>query len=197
MRWIVFDYGEVISRRTTELPAIAARLGVPLETMEPHYWALRDPYDRGWSDLEFWREVGARCGVEVDADLSQALTELDIKGWLQVDPQTVELLAELDAAGYGLGLLSNAPASQAPVFRRQPWARWFRHMVISGELGIAKPDQAIWEALVSRLQAQPGECVFLDDKQINVDAANAAGLRAHRWTSVAAARQGLTEFGVL
>jgi putative hydrolase of the HAD superfamily len=197
MRWIVFDYGEVISRRSAELPAIAGLMGVPLEVMEPHYWALRDPYDRGWSDLEFWRELGVRCGAEVDPGQVPALTEADVNGWLTVDPAALELLAELDEAGYGLGLLSNAPMSHGEVFRRQPWAARFRHMVISGELGIAKPDQAIWEALVARLEAAPGECVFLDDKQVNVDGARAAGLHAHRWSNAAVAREEFARLGVL
>jgi putative hydrolase of the HAD superfamily len=197
MRWMVFDYGEVISRRTRALPQVAELLNVPLGSLEPVYWSLRDPYDRGWSDLEYWREVGSRIGVDVDAEQADALTEADLNGWLSVDPETLLLLDELGEAGYGLCLLSNAPASHGQVFRRQPWAGRFRHMVISADLGIAKPDAAIWDAVIQRLGSEPADCVFLDDKQINVDSARVAGLHAYRWNGANAARGHLEDLGVL
>jgi putative hydrolase of the HAD superfamily len=197
MRWIVFDYGEVICHRTTELPKVASLLGVPQEVMEPAYWDLRDPYDRGWTDLEYWTELGSRIGISVDERQAAALTATDVAGWLSVNDGTLTLLDDLAAAGYSLGLLSNAPASHGRVFRRQPWAERFEHLVISGELGFAKPDAEIWAALVERLGADPAECVFLDDKQVNVAGAEAAGLHAHHWTGVEVARRRLAELGVL
>jgi len=197
MRWIVFDYGEVICHRTAELPKVASLLGVPQEVMEPAYWELRDPYDRGWTDLEYWTELAARVGISMDERQAAELTAVDVSGWLSVNPDTLTLLDDLAAAGYSLGFLSNAPASHGRLFRQQPWAERFEHMVISGELGIAKPDAEIWAALIATLDADPAECVFLDDKQVNVAGAEAAGLHGHHWTGVEGARLRLAELGVL
>lgn len=49
---------------------------------------------------------------------------------------------------------------------------------LSFELGMNKPDVRIYEAVLAKLGATPGECVFLDDNQDNVEGAEAAGLIA-------------------
>lgn len=193
MRWIVFDYGEVISRRTQALPTLASLLGASLDAFESVYWPLREPYDRGWTDLEYWREVGSRVGVEVDEVLATKLTEADINGWLVVDPDVLALLEELRGTGHGLALLSNAPVSHGQAFRQQPWAANFAHVVISAELRTAKPDAEIWAALLERLEAAPADCVFFDDKPTNIQAAKVAGLDGQVWKGHVQARSYLEQ----
>jgi putative hydrolase of the HAD superfamily len=197
MRWVVFDFGEVIGLRTAALPTLAARLGAPPERFEEVYWAHRDDYDRDSDDLGFWRAVGAPFGAEVDEERSAELTEIDTAGWLHAVPETVALIAELAEAGVALAVLSNAPSSFGRAAEQQPWAKYFRRMVFSGDLGIAKPDAEIWAALVDTLDAQAGDCFFTDDRQVNVDGALAAGLLATRWRGAGAIRPHLVEFGVL
>ncbi|PRX47475.1 putative hydrolase of the HAD superfamily [Prauserella shujinwangii] len=179
--WVVFDYGEVICSRTTAIPGLAARLGVAAEEFEPAYWRHRDAYDRGASDLEYWRAIGDSVGVSVDESTSADLTAMDIAGWSRVEPATLAVLEGLAEAGAALALLSNAPVSFARFAERQPWSRHFRELLFSGDAGIAKPDREIFDLLVARLGVDPGDCFFLDDRQSNVDAARAAGLRAERW----------------
>lgn len=197
MRWIVFDYGGVISRPTRALPKLAASLGVPAESFTAAYWEFRDAYDRGMPDVEYWGSIGSRVGVEVDADQAATLTDADIDGWLEIDPQVPPLLDELDMAGFDLALLSNAASAHGRAFERQSWAGRFRHLVISGDLGMAKPDADIWRALVHRLDTEPDDCLFFDDKQANIDGARAAGLHAHRWLDTATARDVLAGLGIL
>jgi putative hydrolase of the HAD superfamily len=170
LTWLVFDYGGVISRHTKAIPAMAARVGVPAEAFEPGYWSERDAYDRGLSDLDYWRAVCAHVGVEVDTRLSEDLTRLDIEGWLPTDDETVKLLGRLAGDRARLALLSNAPSSFGRVAERQPWAEHFTHLVFSGDLA-------------GKLGARAADCLFVDDRQANVDGAVAAGWTAHLWTS--------------
>jgi putative hydrolase of the HAD superfamily len=186
--WLIFDYGEVISRRTAALPALAQRMGVPVAEFEPGYWAARDAYDRGCDDLDYWRAVGQRVGVGVDRATSDALTELDILGWSQTEQATLNLLDALSADGSRMALLSNAPVSFARHAERQDWTRHFSQLVFSGDLRVAKPDRAIFDILLSRIGARPDDCLFLDDRQSNIDGARAAGLRAELWRGPALAQ---------
>ncbi|MFJ6670715.1 HAD family hydrolase [Actinosynnema sp. NPDC091369] len=189
MRWVVFDYGEVISEPTGALPELAALLGVPVEDFSRGYWALREPYDTGQADRDYWRAVGAAVDVPVDEELARRLTEVDVRGWLRPEPAVVELLAELASAGVPLALLSNAPVSFARTAEREPWTRHFQHLVFSGDLGVAKPDPRIFAALAERIGAEPADCVFFDDRQVNVDGAIAAGLQGVLWRGPAHARE--------
>ena len=193
--WIVFDYGEVISTRTAALPTLASMLGAPAERFDDVYWAARDAYDRGQSDLDYWRAVGDVLGTPVSPELAASLTEVDTEGWLQPDPESLALLEEL--ADLPLALLSNAPSSFGRAVEEQGWAKNFRHLVFSGDLGVAKPDPAIWEALARQLETTPGECVFFDDRQSNIDGALEAGMGGVLWLGAVPAREQLVRLGVL
>lgn len=196
MRWIVFDFGEVISQRNPALPAMAARLGVSLDAFEAAYWD-RDAYDRGGSDAEYWSLIGSALGLSFDSSVVREMTALDNAGWLD-DPvaDTVALIEDLSSQGVPLALLSNAPTTFARLAEKVPWAKHFRHLVFSGDLGMAKPDAEIFRHVESVIGSS--DVVFFDDRASNVEGAVAAGWDARLWTSAAAARLELrTEFGDL
>ena len=195
MRWFVFDFGEVIGLRPTTIADLARVVHAEPTAFEAAYWDLRHDYDCGMSDAAYWRDVAQRSGgVEPTGSDVETLTEADVAGWLETDPATIELIDDLSTGGYALALLSNAPVSFAAAFRSQPWAKNFEHLLVSGELGLAKPDAQIWTALLDRLGASAGDCLFLDDRQRNVEGALAAGLRAHRWTGASDAREVIADF---
>ncbi|GAA3880875.1 HAD family phosphatase [Saccharothrix violaceirubra] len=191
MRWVVFDYGQVVSRPHVDLPGLAAAMGVPLEDFLASYWAHRDAYDRGDSDLVYWRAVGGGVGVDVSEEFARRLADQDTAGWLHPDPDAVALIAELDAAGVPLALLSNASHTFGRAAEKQPWTRHFRHLMFSADLGTAKPDPEIWTALADRIGARPRDCVFFDDRVENVDGALRAGLTGLLWQGTLTARTAL------
>ena len=197
MRWVVFDFGQVIGLRTEAVPALAARLGAPVPEFEAAYWAHRAEYDLVGDDLAYWRAVLGPVGIAVDGALATELTELDEAGWLRVDPGALALIVELFEAGVPLAILSNAPGSFGRAVSAQPWAKYFRTLLFSADLGVTKPDRAIYETLLDRIDAGAADCFFTDDRQANVDGAVAAGLRAERWQGADALRPFLVEFGVL
>lgn len=195
---MVFDYGEVISRRTKEIPTLAAMLGVAdVDAFAKAYWGERDAYDRGWSDAAYWRQVAERLGVAVTDELVTRLTDVDETGWLHIVPESRALVDELCGDGVGVAILSNAPASFARRLMAQQWVRPIDHVLVSGELGYAKPDAAIWAELIARLGARPHEILFFDDRATNVTGAREAGLMAEAWTDATAGRARLVELGVL
>ncbi|HEY4018071.1 MAG TPA: HAD-IA family hydrolase [Pseudonocardiaceae bacterium] len=197
MRWVVFDFGQVIGLRTEEVPALAAILGAPLPEFEVAYWAHRAEYDLVGDDLGYWRAVAAPLGIAVDAGLAAELTEHDEAGWLRADPAALALIVELSERGVPMAILSNAPSSFGRAVRAQPWAKYFRTLLFSADLGVTKPDRAIYETLLDRIDADAADCFFTDDRQTNVDGAIAAGLRAARWQGADTLRPLLVEFGVL
>lgn len=70
-------------------------------------------------------------------------------------------------------------------------------IVVSGEVGLAKPDPAIFELTVQRFGLDPARTVFVDDSPRNVEAARNFGLHAVLFTTSQALRTELVELGIL
>ena len=96
---------------------------------------------------------------------------------------TVELLADLKAAGLAVFALSNMEPDTYRVRReRFAFMDWFDGSVISGLEGVAKPDRKIFDILLSRHGLDPARTVFVDDNPANIAAAAELGIIALRFT---------------
>jgi 2-haloacid dehalogenase len=90
---------------------------------------------------------------------------------------SVQLLRELHAAGVRLFALTNWSAELFPVaLERFDFLGLFEDVVVSGVEGVAKPDPRIFALLAERTGLPLADCVFVDDKPENVEAARTAGL---------------------
>ena len=78
-----------------------------------------------------------------------------------------------------MAMLSNAGFDFASPFRFSPMARFFERVFISAELGMRKPFQEIYEEVAEELSITPGEMIFIDNKQENVDGAASLGILTH------------------
>jgi putative hydrolase of the HAD superfamily len=178
--WAVFDLGEVLSQSPTHLARIAALLDRTEPEASAAYWRHRPPYDEGEAGSTYWRAVGTDLNTPVDDDLCAELIAVDALGWTSLHPESEPLLHEVKAAGYRLAMLSNLPRELATRVREQPWSALFDELVFSCDLGVMKPNPAIYRLTTERL-GETAECVFFDDRPENVAAAESAGWRAYVW----------------
>jgi 2-haloacid dehalogenase len=112
-------------------------------------------------------------------------------------PGSVTVLAELRAMDVRLVALSNWSAEMFPVARaRFDFLSWFEGIVISGEVGVNKPDRRIFEQLIRQFEIEPARAVFIDDSLANVEAASGLGFRAIRFTDANGLRRELVRLGV-
>ena len=108
---------------------------------------------------------------------------------------TVRLVEDLAAAGIHLYLLSNMPASTYDyLVRRYQFFSHFRHLVISGQLLIIKPEPAIYKHLVEKTGIIPAESVFIDDVLKNIVAARECGLHAIQFQDPGSCRRELRAY---
>ena len=111
---------------------------------------------------------------------------------------SVDVLAELRVAGLRLVALSNWSAELFPVAREQfEFLAWFEGILISGDVGVNKPDRQIFEHLVDRFGIEPATALFIDDSAANVATATALGFHAIQFTDAAALRLELVRLGLL
>lgn len=108
-----------------------------------------------------------------------------------------DLLKQLKAS-HKLYLLSNTNESHYGYIQQQfDIASHFEELILSYQVGCAKPDAAIYQEVLKRSGITPGSCLFIDDLAENVRAAQSAGMQAIAFTSPDALKQELRKRGVL
>jgi 2-haloacid dehalogenase len=112
-------------------------------------------------------------------------------------PGTEELIDDLLAAGYRVVGLSNFSTETFPMCQAKfPVFEKFETIVLSGALGVTKPDPAIYHALCEQVGATPEQIVFTDDAQANVDGAQHVGMHAFFFVDSTQARNELRALGI-
>ena len=113
-------------------------------------------------------------------------------------PGTVDLLAELRAAGVPLFALTNWSAETFVHAReRFEFLGWFDGVVVSGEERLVKPDPRLFRRPLDRFALAPEATLFVDDSPANVTAARRLGMDAVRFTDPERLRRDLAGRGLL
>lgn len=111
---------------------------------------------------------------------------------------TVDIMRELKAAGYPVYGLSNWSHETFPLVRhRYPFLPELDGYLLSGMVGVSKPDEEIFRLFLQRIGRSAEDCVFIDDAQVNIDAANRMGFTGILFQSAAQLRVDLEKIGVL
>lgn len=113
-------------------------------------------------------------------------------------PEALAVVGELASSGrYLLATLNNESRelNQARIEQFE-LSRLFSVFFSSGFLGVKKPDQAIYRLALQMTQRDPGECVFIDDRDLNLECALTEGMHAIHYESPARLRRDLAGLGV-
>jgi putative hydrolase of the HAD superfamily len=195
-RTVIFDYGEVISLsqsqadRTVIATLAGAADGAPAQRFWAAYSAHRDGLDQGAAGVAaYWRAIARDIGARWDEPRVHELWAADFRSWLSINPEIVELLADLRAGGTPLALLSNAAPDYGSYFRHGPLGDFFTACYVSGELGLLKPHPDIYQHVLDDLGITPAEAIFIDNRHTNVAGAEALGITGHVFTDAGRLRE--------
>ena len=165
-----------------------------LTEIAPPWWNLE--IDAGKT---FDQAVAERIAVHPDhADLIKLWKD----GWEKMLRDeiagSVEILGDLRGKGHRLHALTNWSAETFPIARRRfEFLDWFGDIVVSGEVGLAKPDPRIFALTIERCRLEPARTVFIDDSLRNVEAGRNAGIHALHFRDPQQLRADLTRLGML
>lgn len=123
---------------------------------------------------EFEAELALRLrGVDGGAVDGSGLLKRMFAGFDAVEMPMRTALRRARSAGVLTALLSNSWGLDYP---REGWDELFDAVVISGEVGLRKPEPEIYALAARKLGVEPGQCVFVDDLSPNIRGAEAAGM---------------------
>ncbi len=119
-----------------------------LKQQYPQYAELIEAYDRRWEET-----------------LGEA------------NAATVEVLEEFKRAKMPVYALTNWSAEKFPIARqRYGFLNWFDGIIVSGEVGLKKPDLAIFQLLLEKYKLDADQTLYIDDTKENIAAAGKLGL---------------------
>lgn len=129
-------------------------------------------------------EACARCGVSAPGRLIDECAQALNSAWVGAQvllPDTADVLDDLVARGYRIGLITNGPSdAQRGVVAGLDLERWCRYVVVSGDaaIGVRKPNPAVFAHALGHAGAQAGETWFVGDNPLtDIVGAARAGMR--------------------
>lgn len=197
-RGLVVDWGGVLTGdMRTAVARWAAADGVPLEVYGDvvRDWAGRRDLTGDTVSPIAALERGEITALDFETRLAESLAtrtgrSVEAVGLLdrlfehvERESDMVALVRRARAAGLRTALLSNSWGNDYP---REGWDEMFDVVVISGEVGMRKPEPRIFEHTLLLLGLRPEECVFVDDLPLNVEAAAELGIIGVRHRTYAA-----------
>ncbi len=207
VRAVIFDWGGVITSpiaETVQAWLAADRIDRDSYAAAMRPW-VRQAYGSGADDSPIHAlERGEIPDAEFEAILAGVLVGTDggavaADGLLKrmfaasiVQDAMLELIRELRAGGVRTALLSNSWGDPSS-YPSDLLAELFDDVVISGQVGMRKPEYRIFQFALDRLGLTAGECAFVDDMEGNIVAARTLGLAAVWHSDSASTKAKLTE----
>ena len=190
-RGVIWDWGGVMTNPIRDM--VAAWLE-DKDVDHEHYTAVMRPWvigaydhngdtnpihalERGECTTEEFEQllasrIARRDGVQMVAE--GLLTRMFAGSTMAVPMQ--EAVQAIRTAGLRTALLSNSWGMAD--YPRHLFPGMFDVVVISGEVGMRKPEERIFRHAAGLLGLDPAECVFIDDIEVNIKAAEAIGMTA-------------------
>jgi 2-haloacid dehalogenase len=198
IRHIVFDIGKVLVHYDPNIPFSrfipdADKRAWFFDNVCTHDWNIEQDRGRSWAEAE-------ELLIAEHPDHAENIRNFRLH-WHEMLPHayddSVEIMESLIDAGHDVTLLTNwasdtfKEARQRFTFLEKP-----RGVTVSGDIGLIKPDLAIYQRHASTFGLQPSATVFIDDSQKNVDAAKQAGWQALLFTNAKTLEADLERLGI-
>ena len=169
--------------------------GLDYEEFRDRHEFVADAFETGRLTIDeymartvFYRERDFTAGSFLEAMVSES----------SAHPDALQVVADLAATGkYFLATLNNESRelNEARIAKFQ-LDQYFQLFLSSGFLGVKKPDQAIYRMALQLTQRRPEECVFVDDRDLNLECAVTEGMHTIHYRSAGQLRKELTALGI-
>lgn len=184
LRWVFFDIGSTLINadrayrdRAQQIADVLAEQGmrVTLAAVEAAISAASADY----APRPVWRALAVLTGGRID--LADVLTRIHYRKEMEEPYPAAAPLLERLAQRYRLGVVANQPAGLAQRLRQFGLFHLLSDCVCSGDVGLEKPDAAIFHLAMARAGCAPGQAMMVGDRIDNdIAPAKALGWRTLR-----------------
>jgi putative hydrolase of the HAD superfamily len=183
IRIVLLDFGGVIAEEGFQqgLYSIADRFG--LDQKRFFQLANEAVYNSGYvigsgSENDYWNEVREHSGITANNDelRQEILTRFIPRDWM------LEIIRSLRQQGKVTAILSDQSDWLDQLDAQYHFFQYFDAVFNSFHLGKTKRDPAIFAEILSALEANGEETLFVDDNIGHIDRATTAGLQTHHFT---------------
>jgi putative hydrolase of the HAD superfamily len=172
--------------------------GLSAERLDHFYWADRHAFDLGsLTGQAFWQKLVQDAGLNLNQSAIDELVHWDVRMWMTENPVMLDWQLVLKQRGIRTAIVSNMGDTVHRAMERElGWLSRFDVLVWSYQLGIAKPDPAIYRYVLKKLGTEPEETLFVDDRPDNIDAAIALGMKGVVFSDVVKLRADIIAQGL-
>lgn len=185
IRSVVFDWGGVISPAGTPdevVVSLAKVLGATPERAREGFAAHAEEFKRGKITEEmFWQLLEEEFSVTVPSSRRSIWTDVAL---FAPNKMLMQYINMLQKERYLISILSNTFPPTAADLRGTGWYDPFETVILSSEVGFAKPDKEIYEMLLQKTGFSPEETVFIDDQERCLVPARKLGIHCVKAESV-------------
>lgn len=128
------------------------------------------------SEEEFGRALAAKLSEGLETPIDPEGIKERLFATIKPDEAMIEAVRRIHAAGFRTGLVSNSWGGSS--YAADLLGDLFDDVVVSGRVGLRKPDPEIYRLAAKLVDVQPEDCVFVDDISANVQGAEAVGMTA-------------------
>lgn len=175
---VCFDLGGVLIQNATHVffKRTVDSFGKSLPEVTEAFDKHRGPLERGEVTNEaFWRALAKELNVPYSPEMLTLWSEKFIEETTPI-PGMIELVDQVKAGGYRVGLLSNTTEQHVAINRTRHIFEHFEVALMSNEIGTRKPEKDSYIKLLEAMGAKAEETVFIDDLSENVAGAQVVGI---------------------
>ncbi len=185
IKFIVFDFGGVIAESNLPMLGdfVSTTLCLPKEEASKVLYAW---YKSAKADVdieEFWTSFAEEKKIELPASWI-ARFKVALSDSYEEIPGMLNLVCQLQKMGYRTPLLSNTTRLHAEIIRSDGLYNYFCPVLLSYAIGYKKPELEAYRILLKTLNASPSECLFVDNDEENVVAAQSLGIDSIHFISL-------------
>jgi len=192
IRAIVFDWGGVLIENPTQglLKYCAKQLHISESTLNTVYRKYEESFQKGLlSEQSLWKNISFELKTHTPA--TSSLWESAFKNVYKEKKEVFQFVSLLKQNGYMTGFLSNTEYPAMRFFEKQRYDM-FDVTIFSCAEGTRKPEKEIYHILLAKLQVEPHETVFVDDRSDFIRGAEHVGIHGILFQDIDQLRSDLT-----